>query len=338
MVFIRPLAESERRELKRLARHEVGRVSERIRMILLSSRGYSVPRIAEIFECDAATVRHWIARFAADGVEGLRDRPRAGRPRKADAAARELIRQQVETPPAEAGYGFGFWTVVTLAAHLAACCRLHLSQATVRRALLALEFRWRRPRHALPKDPEAATKMWRRCERVLRAPPEAVVLCSDECDLHLLPVLRAMWMRRGQQVRVPTPGTNRKRSIFGALEWATGRWLYQVYERKRSVEFLAFLEHLVQAYPGRPLRLVLDNASIHTAKVVQTWLVAHPQVALLFLPSYSGHEQNPVEKVWWRLKGYVAANRLHGSIDALVATVHEFFASFTPEAARQLAA
>jgi transposase len=338
MVFVRPLSENERRELKRLARREVGRVSERIRMILLSSRGYSVPKIAEIFECDEATVRHWIERFEAEGVEGLRDRPRGGRPRKADAAAQELIRQQVETPPALAGYLFGFWTVVMLVGHLAKVFGLRLSRATVRRTLLALEFRWRRPRHALPKDPEAAAKMWRLCERILRAPAEAVIVAGDECDVHLLPVLRAMWMRKGQQVRVPTPGTNRKRSVFGALELATGQWHYQVFERKRSVEFLAFLEHLVLAYPGRPLLVVLDNASIHTAQKVKAWLAERPQVELLFLPSYSGHAENPVEKVWWRLKGYVAANRLHGSIDSLVETVHEFFASFTPEAALQLAA
>ena len=85
MIFVRSLQEAERRELKRLARREVGRVSERIRMILLSSRGYTVPQIAAIFECDEATVRSWIERFEAGGVEGVRDRPRAGRPRTAPA-------------------------------------------------------------------------------------------------------------------------------------------------------------------------------------------------------------------------------------------------------------
>jgi len=63
MAFVRPLDEHERQQLKRLARREVGRVSERIRMVLLSSRGYTVPQVAEIFECDEVTVRHWIARF-----------------------------------------------------------------------------------------------------------------------------------------------------------------------------------------------------------------------------------------------------------------------------------
>ena len=338
MVFVQPLDEEQRQQLKRLARREPGRVSERIRMVLLSSRRYSVSQIAAIFECDKATVRHWLARFEAEGVAGLRDRPRLGRPCKADAGAREVIRQQMETLPAAAGYLFGFWTVVTLAGHLASCFGLHFSQATLRRTLLALEFRWRCPRHLLPNDPLAATKMWALCERLLRAPKEAVILSLDECDVHLLPVLRAMWMPRGQQARVPTPGVNCKRSVFGALELVSGQWLYQVFERKRAVEFLESMGYLVLTYPNRPLLVILDNASIHKAKAASAWLADHPQVELLFLPSYSGHAQNPVEKVWWRLKDRVAANRLHGSIDALVAAIHKFFDSFTPDAALQLAA
>ena len=338
MIFVRSLQEQERRELKQLARREVGRVSERIRMVLLSSRGYTVPQIAAIFECDEATVRSWIERFEAGGVEELRDRPRPGRPRKADPVARETIRQAMEQGPVGHGYLFGYWTIVTLVGHLAERCGVVLSRATVRRTLLSLEFRWRRPRHELPSDPAAASIMWHLGERLLALPAEAVILALDECDVHLLPVLRAMWMPRGKQLRIPTPGTNRKRTVFGALDLVTGQWVYQVFERKRAIEFLAFLERLLCVCPGRPLVLVLDNASIHKAKVVQAWLVDHPQVQLLWLPSYSGHKHNPVEKIWWRLKDRIAANRLHGSIDALVEAVHEFFASFTPEDALRLAA
>lgn len=336
MTYVRSLAESERQALKRLARREVGRVSERMRMILLSSRGYSVPQIAAIFECDEATVRHWIERFEAEGVAGLHDRPRSGRPRRVDATARTTLLHLVETSPAGFGYLCGFWTVVTLAAHLASL-GLHLGQASLRRVLHELDYRWRRPRHDLPQDPLAAVKMAHVAQRLLQAPHEAVILAADECDLHLLPVLRAMWMRRGQQVRVPTPGSNRKCSIFGALNLMTGEWLYAIQPRRRAVEFIAFLEQAVATYPNRPLLVVLDNASIHKAKPVLAWLVVHPQVELLWLPTYSGHKHNPVEKVWWRLKGYVAANRLYGSLEALVAAAHQFFGSFTPDAALRLA-
>jgi putative transposase len=179
--------------------------------------------------------------------------------------------------------------------------------------------------------------MWALCERVIAAPAAAVLLCQDECDVHLVPVLRAMWMPRGQQARIPTPGTNRKVGIFGALEPATGRWTYGLYPQKGAVEFIHFLERLL-AYPGRPILLILDNASIHTARPVRTWLGLHPSVEVLFLPTYSGHRHNPVEKVWWRLKQRVAANRLHGSYDDLLAAIHGFFREFSPEEALQLAA
>ncbi|HEX2346825.1 MAG TPA: IS630 family transposase [Ktedonobacterales bacterium] len=338
MSDIGPLDETERRRLKQLARRAVGRVSERIRMVLLSSRGYSIAQIAAIFECDEATVRHWLQRYQAEKESGLQDRPRSGRPRKADPAAQQLIRQTIEQPPAESGHPIGYWTTGTLATHLAQTTAVRLSAATVRRVLHALHYRWRRPRLMLPLDPAAAAIMWRLYDRLVQAPAQAAILCLDECDVHLLPVLRAMWMRRGQQAGVPTPGTNRKRSVFGALEWDSGRWHYRISERKRAGEFIAFLEQLLRVYPARPLLIVLDNASIHKAHTVEAWLSAHPHVQLLYLPAYSGHRHNPVEKVWWRLKDQIAANRLHGSIDALVTALHGFFTTFTPEDALRLAA
>jgi transposase len=339
MSSVSPLPDSERRRLKQLARREVGRVSERIRMVLLASRGYSLAQIAAIFECDEATVTHWVQRYAHEGEAGLRDRPRSGRPRKADAVARRELCHAMEQSPVQAGgYRFGYWTAATLAAHVAQVVGISLSAATVRRLLHALTYRWRRPRLTLPLDPAAPAIMWQLFERIMQAPAEAAIVCMDECDVHLLPVLRAMWLRRAQQGDVPTPGANRKRAVFGALEWSTGRWLYHVTERKRASEFIAFLEHLARAYADRPLLVVLDNASIHHAHAVTAWLGEHTRVQLLYLPAYTGHRNNPVEKVWWRLKDQIAANRLHGSIDALVAAVHDFFATFTPEDALRLAA
>ena len=249
MVFVRTLADAERQELRRLARREVGRVSERMRAILLSGRGYTVPQIAAIFECDEVTVREWIHRYEAEGAAGLKDRPKRGRRPRATPAARETLRRTVtETRPAVGG-----WTVVLLQVELVLVHGLVLSGATIRRVLHAVGLRWRRPKHGLPRDPDVARVMWHLCERLLAAPADAVTLALDECDVHLVPVLRAMWMPRGQQAVIPTPGTNQKRGIFGALDLGSGAWHYQVTARKRAVEFLAFLEQLVAAYPGRPL-------------------------------------------------------------------------------------
>lgn len=168
MLFVRALSEAEQRELRQGARREVGRVAERMRMVLLSARGYSVPQIATIFECDEASVRRWIERFEATGVSGLRDRPRSGRPPSASAAARDQVRRLIEAAPPEEAQP-GYWSVPLLVLHLGAA-GLGLSARTLRRLLGVLGYVWRRPRHVLPKDPEAAAKMRELAGRIFHLP------------------------------------------------------------------------------------------------------------------------------------------------------------------------
>jgi hypothetical protein len=64
------------------ALHGPHRVGLRLVMILLSARGQPASAIAELLGCDAGTVRRWIHRYNAQGVAGLRDQPRPGRPRR----------------------------------------------------------------------------------------------------------------------------------------------------------------------------------------------------------------------------------------------------------------
>ncbi|MDH7473912.1 MAG: IS630 family transposase, partial [Anaerolineae bacterium] len=136
----------------------------------------------------------------------------------------------------------------------------------------------------------------------------------------------------GQQIRVPTPGSNVTRALFGALNIDTGQWTYLVRERMRKEDFIAFLEHLLEVYPAVPILLIVDNFSSHTAHLVQEWLAQHPRLQLHYLPKYCSH-LNPVEGIWLRLKGKLAANRLYGSMVLLLQSVEEFFDQMTPEQA-----
>jgi hypothetical protein len=89
------------------------------------------------------------------------------------------------------------------------------------------------------------------------------------------------------------------------------------------------LDEVAAAYPTGEVVLVLDNAITHDAKVVRAWS-AHPEHArfrVLWLPKYSAHEHDPIERIWGLRKDAVAAHRLAGSIDALVAEAHRFFAT-----------
>jgi transposase len=178
-------------------------------------------------------------------------------------------------------------------------------------------------------DPQKAQKQWAIVDAVIRAGPEAVVLYSDESRVQTLPLLRAMWQWLGQQIRIPTPGSNTTRALFGALNIRTGEWHYQVRKRMQKEDFIAFLEQILTVYPTRVIILIVDNYSSHPAHDVADWLDTHPRLQLHFLPKYCSH-LNPVEPIWLRMKGQIAANRLYGSIKLVLHAVDTFFAGMTP--------
>jgi transposase len=339
MIYVRQPTESEQQELKRMTRQEVGRVSQRAQMVLLSMHKRTVPEIAVIFDQSRATVRFWLRRFDAHGPFGLFDEPRSGRPPKASPEVVETAQQLIQGDPQHSGFLATFWTVAMLAQALFNRLGVRLSLSTLRAVLQRMELRWGRSRLAMPRkvDPDKARKQWAIAQAVIEAGPEAAVLYADESRVQLLPLVRAMWHWVGQQIRVPTPGTNVSRVLFGALNIRSGRWVYLVRERMFADDFIAFLEHLYQAYPNGPILLIVDNFSSHTAKRVKAWLADHTRLQLLYLPTYCSH-LNPVEPIWLRLKNKLAANRLYGSIQLLLGTVEAFFQDMTPELALTWAA
>jgi len=339
MLYARPPTDEERKELKRMTRQEVGRVSQRAQMISLSVRRKTVPEIADIFEVNCATVRFWIHRFNAYGPAGLYDQERSGRPRKVTPEVKETIVKMVQNDPQKEGYLATFWTVAMLVAALTNKLKVTLSPSALRGTLHQIGLRWGRPRLGMPAkvDPEKAQKQWAIAKAVVEASPGAAILYADESRIQLLPLVRAMWHWVGQQIRIPTPGTNVTRVLFGALNIRTGRWTYLVRERMRKEDFVAFLEHLLVVYPSGPIILIVDNFSSHTAHLVRAWLENHPRLQLYYLPKYCSH-LNPVEGIWLQLKDKLAANRLYGSMKLLLETVETFFSQMTSEKALTWAA
>jgi transposase len=332
------LTSAQQKELRRQARRTLGRIAERIHYVLLFARDYAPLAIAALYQVDERTVITWLERFRQAGVSGLDDRPRSGRPRVANGVAGAEARHCLDTAPGDTGVERTTWTRRLLQQHLGERLGCWLSSSSVTRLIHRLEFVWRRPKLTVkPRDPAATTRA-AAIAAAIAAHPRAPRLYEDECDMARLPVVRGQYQRRGKQREVPTPGTNKKQPVFGFLEGLTGEWHYFLTGRKRSVEFVACLHVLYQHYPTGPILLVVDNGSIHTSKLTKRWLANHPRLLVYYLPAYSGHHTNPVEKVWWALKANCAANQLYPSLEAVQDAIHAFFATFTREAALRLTA
>lgn len=339
MLHARKPSEEEQAELQQMRRQAVGRVSQRAHMVLLSIQGQSVPVLAILFQTSRVTVRFWIKRYNAEGPDGLYDQPRSGRPSKVNVSVQDTLVDCLEEDPLEEGSVATFWTVAMLVLVLIDKLSIRLSISTVRSLLHKLGLRWKRPRLAMPTktDPEKAQKQWQIAQAVVEAPENTAILYSDEARIEWLPIVRAMWQWVGQQIRIPTPGSNDSRALFGALNIRTGQWTYLVREHLRKEDFIAFLEHLLSVYVEVPIILIVDSYSSHTAHLVRDWLAEHPRLQLYYLPKYCS-DLNPVENIWLRLKNKVAANRLYGSFQFLLDTVARFFLEMTPQQALEWAA
>lgn len=129
-------------------------------------------------------------------------------------------------------------------------------------------------------------------------------------------------MKRGQQKRIPTPGRNKWNHVFGALNWRTNEVVYLVSEKKNSLVFCKFLEHLItEVGTERPIVYVLDNASYHHSHVSEAMIAYFEDVAVpMWLPVYCS-DLNPIERYWKHLKENACANRLFKEVQEVVDSV-----------------
>ena len=164
--------EVEERQVRKLAgsRHAPGDWIQRARMVVLSWDGLRVPAIAAELRCHPQTVRERLLRFTAEGVDGLGDRPGAGRkPRLTEAERSTIIALAQSTPPgrpvtvgdrleAEDLDGDAHWTLDALTEAVRAA-GVRVARSQVRRILLKEGVRWRHTRSwTTSPDPEFAPK------------------------------------------------------------------------------------------------------------------------------------------------------------------------------------
>lgn len=295
----------------------------RAHIILLLADGRAWSLIAAVLFCSTATIARWKGRFESGGVEALLDE-RRGRRATLLAGWGLLIVSWVKTlTPREFGYCRSRWCCATLALALFDTKRVKVSAETVRRCLHQQDLVWRRPRPVLgPQDPHRQWKLRKIRELLRDLPQDEAAVFQDEVDLNLNPDIGCMWMERGEQAEVVTPGTNVKRYLSGSMSWRTGELVVTQGTRRSAELFVAHLEDLRRRFRYcRRIHVICDNARFHTAQgstLVRQYMKEHgDRIVLHYLPAYSPQD-NPIERVWWHLREEVTRNHRCGEIEELV--------------------
>ncbi len=317
------LAPGQRKRLLAVYRQAVDpQVRLRAHIVLLLADGHAWSLVCAVLFCSTATVARWKARFESGGADALAG-GRRGRRAVLVGWALTVVTWVRTLTPRDFGYCRSRWCCATLAVVLLDTHRVTASAETVRRWLRAEGMVWRRPRPVPGKvDPRKAYKLRRLRELLRDLPDDEAAVFEDEVDLNLNPELGCMWMPRGEQAEVVTPGTNVKRYMAGSMSWRTGEMVETLGTKRDADLFVRHLDDLRRHFRHyKVIHVVCDNARFHTpegSKVVRAYLAqwGH-RVKLHYLPAYAP-KFNPVERVWWHLREEVTRNHRCATIEELV--------------------
>lgn len=275
------LADADRLELERLQRSPStpAGLCRRARAVLLMAREVSGAEIARLTGYTPVQISRIRRRFAEEGIGGLSDKPRSGRPpRLTEAKSARIVALTLRDPPP----GLTQWSTREMAE------RVGVSHSTVQRIWQAHALQPHRVEtFKFSPDPLVEEKIRDVVGLYLHPPTHAVVLSVDEKTQiqalertqPLLPLRPNLPARQTHDYR-----RNGLTSLYAALEVASGKVVGECSERHTGADFLRFLKLLHRRYRGRPMHVILDNSSTHTTPDVRAWLEAHPSVHFHFTP------------------------------------------------------
>jgi putative transposase len=279
------LTEDERNQLESYVRSRSmpSGLSNRFRIILLAADGFSNMDISEKVGLSRASVGKWRKRYSDNGLEGLHDELRPGRPRcVSDEKVAELVHKTLKSRPEGATH----WTTRTMAKEAG------ISHMTVCRVWRTFGLKPHlRDTFKLSTDPFFVEKVRDIVGLYLNPPQKALVLCVDEksqCQAleRTQPTLPlGFGYAEGYTHDYIRHGTL---TLFAALNVATGGVLAQSKKRHRHQELLGFLRHIdANVPPELDVHIIMDNYSTHKHQKVRSWFATRPRYHVHFTPTYS---------------------------------------------------
>ena len=275
---------------------------------------------------DRQTLCDWVHRFNEEGIDGLSDRPRTGRPSRLNPEQMAELEGWVEAGPDLKKDGVVRWRRVDLRDRIKAQFGVEVHERTVGKLLRKLDFRRLSVRPQHPKsDPEAQEAYKENFNDLVR---EKVVahLCGKPMDMPLelwfqdearigqQGTLTRTWAKRGTRPRAVRDHRFTSAYLFGAVCPSRGIGAAIIMP---SVNLEAMNEHLAEisrcVSVGSIAVMVMDGAGWHTS----AQLTVPDNIVLVPLPPYAP-ELNPTENIWAFIRANYLSHRVFENYQAVV--------------------
>jgi len=127
-------------------RSEEARYDHRLHAVLMVAQGMTCPTVSEILGDADRTIRYWVERYNQEGLPGLVEIDKPGRPKRLSDKQLYIIGKVLRQDPLEVGMTSGIWDGKTLSAYIKSEFRIALSVRQCQRIFRFLGFRLRKPR------------------------------------------------------------------------------------------------------------------------------------------------------------------------------------------------
>ena len=165
-------------------------------------------------------------------------------------------------------------------------------------------------------------------------PADETAVWQDEVEVHTNPKIGRMWMLRGQQATVQTPGTNKKRHLSGSIHWRTGQVFVTEAAPKQGRNGALFIKHLddlrrrLRRY--KKIHVICDNAGFHTSQeVIQYLWEQEGRIEVHLLPPYSP-DLTRSSGSWWHLHENITRNHRCQDLEELLDRVFAWLGQENP--------
>jgi transposase len=274
--------------------------------------GQSKANVCSFFAVKLNTLNGWIRRFNAAGIDGLRDRPRPGRPRLIPVHIEPELKELIHTP---AGVDVTHWTGKKFHGYLTSTLDLEVGYRTVVRWLHEVNFRLKVPRPWPDRQDEALRAAFQKRLAAWLADADIDLWYLDECGVEGDPRPRRRWAQKGSKITVTKNGDHVRMNVTGVICPRTGVFYGLEFSHTDTEVFQCFLDHAnadLKLERRRNL-LIMDNASWHKSKSLK-FGAFEPA----FLPPYSP-DFNPIERLWLIMKAEWFTDFIAKDRDALLA-------------------
>ena len=294
------------------------RAADRIKAVYSLGMGFSLEDVVSILMLDEETLRNYVKRYQAGGINALITDHYLGSFSKLSVIQLQELTAHLEQNT--------YLTVEAVIAHVEETYDVLYSVSGMTDLLHRLKFTYKKSKLVPAKANKEKQEHFLKQLEELRASKskDDPILYMDGVHPQHNTMLAYGWIKKGQDNIIKSNTGRQRININGALDAETHAVITREDERINAQSTIALLEQVEAAYPlAAIIYVICDNARYYRSKLVGQFLETS-KIQLVFLPSYSPN-LNLIERLWKFMKKRVLYNKYYEKFDVFKQTTLGFF-------------